>query len=108
MRTKILEEFGDVSLTLLTRLRKAGLEAFGPLGFTPTEAMLLISIERGHAQPKELMLLLGIVMPAVSSMTTKLTEAGLLSKTVDDHDGRRVNIRLSDLGRAACDKIRKA
>ncbi len=46
VRTKMVEEFGDVSLALLTRFRKAGQEAFVPLGITAAEAMLLIFVER--------------------------------------------------------------
>ncbi len=49
---------------------------------------------------------MGIVFPAVSAMTAKLVEAGLIVKESHENDGRHVLIKLTGLGQDACQQIK--
>lgn len=107
-RGELIEELGTYSLPLMWTLRQAAARAFDPLGFRTVRALLLELIGRGLAQPKDLSAALGLVPPAVSTMISELEARGLITRQSDPSDGRRVQLELTEAGRAARSKLNRA
>lgn len=107
-RQTIIEEVQDASLNYLAQLKNAGGQAFGSLGLTYGQAMLLLFVERGHTTPNELSKLLGVVPTALSALVTKLVNTGLFERQTPNADGRRVTVYLTSEGMDACQALKRA
>ena len=107
-RQTVIEELQNASLSFLSQLNNAGAQAFASLGLTYGQAMLLLSVERGHTTPNELSNLIGVVPQALSALVTKLVKAHLLERQNGGADGRRVFIALTPGGQNACAGIKRA
>ena len=72
-----------------------------PSGLSLTAAATLATLERSG--PSRLTLLAakeGVTQPAMTQLIARLQESGLVSRTADPADGRVVQVRLTDEGRA--------
>ncbi len=107
-RDVLIEELHHASLSLLTDLRQASNAAFGTAGLTYGQALLLMNVERGVTQPKDLAQALGVVPQALSALVNRLIDQGLLERNYGQIDGRRVQIRLTQLGIDLCREINEA
>lgn len=94
-----VSELGSYSLKFMWQLRLQAVRAFGPLGFRPTQVLVLEFVNQGHNQPKVLAQLLGLVPPALSTIIAELEGRGLLERQADLKDGRRVRLHLTPEGK---------
>jgi DNA-binding MarR family transcriptional regulator len=72
-----------------------------PSGLSMTAAATLATLERNG--PSRLTLLAtreGVTQPAMTQLISRLAEAGLVSREADPADGRVVQVRVTDAGRA--------
>ncbi len=107
-RGKLVEQLHHASLSLLCELRQASNAAFGSVGLTYGQALLLIFVEHGVSQPKDLAEALGVIPQALSALVSRLTDQGLLARDYNQVDGRRVEIRLTPLGIELCREVNEA
>ena len=67
---------------------------FGELSAQQMNMILMVRV-RQAVSVSELAALLGVSPPSVSAMVDRLVERGLLTRTICDHDRRKVEIRVS-------------
>ncbi len=101
-------ELGSYGLQIMWKLKQRAAQAFEPLGLRPNRVLVLESIALGHTQPKDLHKVLGIVPPAISTIVAELEARGLLTRQVDPHDGRRVNLQLTAEGKEIRQQVHRA
>jgi DNA-binding MarR family transcriptional regulator len=89
-------------------LAKAREDAFGDDDLTRASFKVLLALRRlgapYEAQPSRLAEELGLSRGALSVRLTPLEEDGLITRTVDPHDRRKVHVRLTAAGKRAFDK----
>ena len=72
-----------------------------PSGLSLTAAATLATLERsGPSRLTSLAAGEGVTQPAMTQLIARLQESGLVSRTTDPADGRVVQVRLTDEGRA--------
>jgi DNA-binding MarR family transcriptional regulator len=72
-----------------------------PSGLSLTAAATLATLERsGPSRLTWLAVKEGVTQPAMTQLIARLQESGLVSRTADPADGRVVQVRLTDEGRA--------
>ena len=72
-----------------------------PSGLSLTAAATLATLERsGPSRLTSLAAKEGVTQPAMTQLIGRLQESGLVSRTADPADGRVVQVRLTDEGRA--------
>jgi len=72
-----------------------------PSGLSLTAAATLATLERsGPSRLTSLAAKEGVTQPAMTQLIARLQESGLVSRTADPTDGRVVQVRLTDEGRA--------
>ena len=72
-----------------------------PSGLSLTAAATLATLERsGPSRLTSLAVKEGVTQPAMTQLIARLQESGLVSRTADPADGRVVQVRLTDEGRA--------
>src|SRR5580692_3256708 len=72
-----------------------------PSGLSLTAAATLATLERsGPSRLTSLAAREGVTQPAMTQLIARLQESGLVSRTADPADGRVVQVRLTDEGRA--------
>src|ERR1700683_892349 len=95
----------------------AGLERLGRLfrsistadGVSPTTAATLATLERsGPCRLTSLAVREGVTQPAMTQLIARLEESGLADRTADPSDGRVVQVRITDAGRALLARRRAA
>jgi len=94
----------ELSLHAMTALRAVQHEAqraFEPLGLRPSQVIVLEMIHRGLDQPKLLAASLETVQSAVTAVLNELHARGLIDRTIDLEDRRRVRLRVTEAGRHA-------
>jgi DNA-binding MarR family transcriptional regulator len=70
-------------------------------GLSLTSAATLATLERsGPSRLTSLAVKEGVTQPAMTQLIARLQESGLVSRTADPADGRVVQVRLTDEGRA--------
>lgn len=73
----------------------------GPLALKPVEFTLLVLLLEHHgAAPKQLAAWLQVPAPQVTLLVDRLAERGLLQRRRSPHDGRALQIHLTDDGKA--------
>lgn len=93
-----------------TAFDRAELPMLQELELSPTEAMLLVSIEdlgREYCYATELHAALGLSRPAVSSTVKRLRVKGFIAYQEDDSDDRKKRIFLLPRARAALPGLRR-
>jgi DNA-binding MarR family transcriptional regulator len=72
-----------------------------PSGLSLTAAATLATLERsGPSRLTSLAAQEGVTQPAMTQLIARLQESGLVSRTADPADGRVVQVRVTDEGRA--------
>ena len=72
-----------------------------PSGLSLTAAATLARLERsGPSRLTSLAVKEGVTQPAMTQLIARLQESGLVSRTADPADGRVVQVRVTDEGRA--------
>ena len=72
-----------------------------PSGLSLTAAATLATLERsGPSRLTSLAAKEGVTQPAMTQLIARLQESGLVSRTADPADGRVVQVRVTDEGRA--------
>lgn len=97
-RETLIEALSEYSLQLMWMMRQDAMHTFEPLGLRPVRALLLELIGRGCKHPKSLSDVLDTVPPAISAMIAECEQQGLLLRTIDPEDKRRVRLELSPEG----------
>jgi DNA-binding MarR family transcriptional regulator len=67
--------------------------------------LLAVLWERDGRTPGEIAAAVNVTTPAVTKVATRMTEAGLLTRRLDDRDHRLVRLWLTDAGRALQEPI---
>lgn len=106
-RTALERHLAELTLPLMWSLRQDAVRAFEPLDLRPIRVLLLELIARGFSYPKDLADLLETVPPAVSNMLSELEGKGLLRRTPDPDDGRRIRLELTPEGHEVIDAVRE-
>lgn len=105
-RDRLIDELSGLTLPLMWSLRQAATRAFEPLGFRPVKALVLGMIASGTRTPSELSELLDTTPPMMSSMLADLEERGLIARSTDPDDRRRVRVETTAAGRAMTARFR--
>lgn len=106
-RTALERHLAELTLPLMWSLRQDAVRAFEPLDLRPIRVLLLELIARGFSYPKDLADLLETVPPAVSNMLSELEGKGLLRRTPDPDDGRRIRLELTPEGHEVIAAVRE-
>ena len=104
----LVTRLGEMTLPLMWTLRQEAVRAFEPYGLRPLKALLLEFVDRGMHHPKELAEVLDSVPPAISAMIAELETQGLLKRSADPEDRRRVILEITEQGHALRQELGKA
>lgn len=104
-RDELLHELSSLSLPLMWTLRKAAMRALEPLGLRPVKALVLGLVVEGSDSPKELSELLDTPPPMMSGLLADLEERGLIERTPDPDDRRRIRLAATDEGQSMAERI---
>ena len=96
----LISELSELTLPMMWQMRQDAVRAFEPLGMRPIKGLLLGLISGGLQHPKELSDVLETLPPAVSAMLSELEQKGLVKRTLDPSDRRRVMLELTPEGEA--------
>lgn len=96
----LISEVSELTLPMMWQMRQDAVRAFEPLGMRPIKGLLLGLISSGLQHPKELSDVLETMPPAVSAMLGELEQKGLVKRTLDPDDRRRVMLKLTPEGHA--------
>ena len=98
-RARLVQEINEALFHLVWRYRQQAAQRFAPLGLNVLRAMVLRLIDRDGVQhPSALAEALELAPPAVSHLLTELEERGLLTRSLDPQDRRRVRLEVTDDG----------
>lgn len=93
------DDLGDLLLRVARRLRRANLDALGPLGLNPHQARALRLIEREQPlRPSELAARLGIAPRSATEVLDGLVAGGWVERSPDPDDRRASLARLTPAG----------
>ncbi len=99
-RRELIEEINEALYYLVWRYRQQAAQQLAPLGINLQGALVLVLIEREQLHPRALSEALDLAPPAVSHLLTDFEERGLITRSLDAEDRRRVRLELTDAGRA--------
>ena len=94
-------------MPLMSLMQQDFMASIKPFSINPGGAILLEHAAKGVKHPKELAQLLETVPPVVSAILAELEDKGLIQRHIDPEDRRRVQLNLSDEGKALHEKIRE-
>ena len=97
-REALVRELSMHAMTALRALRHEAQRVFEPLGLRPSQVLVLEMIHRGLDQPKLLSDDLGTVQSAVTAVLNELQDVGLIDRSTDPADRRRVRLRVTERG----------
>lgn len=106
-RSALERHLAELTLPLMWSLRQDAMRAFEPLDLRPIRVLVLELIARGFSHPKDLADLLETVPPAVSNMLSELEGKGLLLRSPDPDDGRRIRLELTAKGHEVIASVRE-
>lgn len=105
-REALERHVAELTLPLMWSLRQDATRAFEPLDLRPIRVLLLELVSRGFTYPKDLAELLETVPTAVSNMLSELDSRGLIRRTPDPDDGRRIRLELTQQGHDILAEVR--
>ena len=106
-RAALERQLSELSLPFMWSLRQEAVRAFEPLDMRPTRVLLLELIAHGMTHPKELADMLDTQPPAISNMLADLEGRGVIRRSQDPDDGRRIRLALTVEGEAMLQEIRR-
>ena len=102
----LTEQAARLRLAVNRMARRLRQEANTQLG--PASIAALATIERsGPLTPSEVVRIEGIQRPTATRILSRLTEAGLVSRTTDPSDGRSSIVQVTADGRKTLNRLRK-
>ena len=102
----LTEQAARLRLAVNRMARRLRQEANTQLG--PASIAALATIERsGPLTPSEVARIEGIQRPTATRILSRLTEAGLVSRTTDPSDGRSSIVQITADGRKTLNRLRK-
>jgi DNA-binding MarR family transcriptional regulator len=107
LKQELIAEIDTLVMPLMSLMQQDFLESIKPFSLNPGAAILLEHVAKGVKHPKELAHLLETVPPVISAILGELEGKGLLERTIDPHDRRRVQLTLSKDGKKLHEKIRE-
>ena len=108
-RARLVQEINEALFLFFWRNRLLVSQRFAPLGLNVLRALVLGLIERdGVRHPSALAEALELAPPAVSHLLTELEERGLITRSLDPEDRRRVRLELTPAGREALGRATEA
>src|SRR5690606_34355599 len=99
-RQELINEINEALYYLVWRYRQQAAQQLAPLGINLQGTLVLGLIEREQLHPRALSEALDLAPPAVSHLLTDLEERGLITRSLDAEDRRRVRLAPTDAGRA--------
>lgn len=99
-RERLLHDLASLTLPLMWSLRQASMRALEPHGLRPIQALVLASIAQGHGSPKALSEIVETAPPMMSSLLGDLEDRGLVTRSPDPEDRRRIRVDATDAGHA--------
>lgn|SRR5690606_1455324 len=99
-RQELINEINEALYYLVWRYRQQAAQQLAPLGINLQGTLVLGLIEREQLHPRALSEALDLAPPAVSHLLTDLEERGLITRSLDPDDRRRVRLELTADGRA--------
>lgn len=96
----LIMEVGELVMPLISLMRQDFMASIKPFAINPGGAILLEHVAKGVKHPKELAQLLETVPPVVSAILAELEDKGLIQRHIDPEDRRRVQLSLSEDGKA--------
>jgi DNA-binding MarR family transcriptional regulator len=103
---ELTEQAARLRLAVNRMARRLRQEAGTELG--PASIAALATIERsGPLTPSEVARIEGVQRPTATRILTRLTEAGLLSRTADPDDGRSSIVQITAAGRKTLNRLRR-
>jgi MarR family multiple antibiotic resistance transcriptional regulator len=108
-RARLVHDIGEALFMLFGRYRQQAAQSFAPLGLNVIRTLVLGLIEReGVRHPGALADALELAPTAVSHILAELEERGLVARSLDPEDRRRVRIELTDEGRRVLGRATEA
>ncbi|HZJ10822.1 MAG TPA: MarR family transcriptional regulator [Trueperaceae bacterium] len=104
-REQLGHEIGEALFHLIWRYRQQADQSFAPLGVNSLRALMLGLIARERLHPKALADTLDLAPPAISHILTDLEERGLIARSLDPEDRRRVLLEITDAGRTLLSRV---
>ncbi len=99
-RERLLHDLSALTLPLMWSLRQASMRALEPHGLRPIQALVLASIAQGQGSPKTLSEIVETAPPMMSSLLGDLEDRGLVTRSPDPEDRRRIRVDATDAGHA--------
>ena len=94
----LLERVHRNSFALMWRLKRDMDETFRALDLKPLEVLTLELLTRDAHYPKDLARALDAAPPVISALLRGLEARGLIARTLDPEDHRRVSLALTEAG----------
>lgn len=107
-RETLNAEIGEELFQLVWRYRQQADQLLAPLGLNSLRALLLGLIAKERQHPKALASHLDLAPPAISHLLTEFEERGLVARSLDTVDRRRVVLEITDEGQALLAKVESA
>ena len=104
-REQLVQDISEALFHLVWRYSKQADQQLAPLGVNSLRALILGLIEREKLHPKALAGALDLAPPAISHLLTDLEERGLIARTLDQSDRRRLVLELTPEGRELLGRI---
>lgn len=104
-REQLVREISEALFHLVWRYRQQADQQLAPLGVNSLKALVLGMIEREKLHPKALAGALDLAPPAISHVLTELEEKGLIARSIDQRDRRRLVLELTAEGRRLLERI---
>jgi DNA-binding MarR family transcriptional regulator len=97
-REALVRELSMHAMSALRALQHQAQRVFEPLGLRPSQVLVLEMIQRGLDQPKLLADALDTVQSAVTAVLNELQDGGLIDRSTDPDDRRRVRVSVTAHG----------
>lgn len=107
-RDELTTQISEAFFHLVWRYRQQADQRLAPLGLNSLRALLLGLIAKERQHPKALADALDLTRPAISHLLTELEERGLIARSLDTQDRRRVVLEITEAGGALLGRAAEA
>lgn len=101
-------DIGEELFQLVWRYRQQADQQFAPFGLNSLRALVLGLIAKERQHPKALANHLDLAPPAISHLLTEFEERGLVARSLDTVDRRRVALEITEAGKELLAKVESA
>ncbi len=107
-RLDLMHQLYDSTFRLMRMTQQEAVRLFEPLGLRPVKAFVLELLAEQAHYPKEIAMLLDAPPSVISVLLGDLEDRGLLSRSVDPDDRRRMMLELTADGHRMVGRVREA